>query len=130
MTSEVQTDLLQAGLFLPVEQRASSRKAIDVSARLLGHDAIPRPVRLINISRGGIALQAPEAMQANDACALAFDIEVDDEARRINVWAKVAYCIADTDGAFRIGIRFRDYDSHSRMHIEHLCDTTRPRARW
>lgn len=125
MASEVKT-----GVFFPAEQRSSPRKAIDVFARLLGHDAIPRPVQLINISRGGIGLRADEAMQTNDACALAFDVEIDEEARRINVWAKVAYCLPAADGGFRIGVRFRDYDSHSRMHIERLCDSTGQQVRW
>lgn len=73
---------------------------------------------------------ASEVMQANDACALAFDVELKDEAKRINVWAKVAYCITQEDGSFRIGIHFRDYDSHSRMHIEKICHATDLQAGW
>jgi c-di-GMP-binding flagellar brake protein YcgR len=125
MTSEVQTDMLRR-----TELRLNPRKPLNVSARLLSHDAIPRPVRIVDISRGGIGLLTSEAMQANDACALAFDVEVNEEAKRINVWAKVAYCIPHTEGNFRIGIHFRDYDSHSRMHIERLCDATGLPAGW
>ncbi|HCY62597.1 MAG TPA: hypothetical protein DHV59_07170 [Oxalobacteraceae bacterium] len=125
MTSDV-----HAALSIVTEQRASSRKAYDVPARLLGHDAIPKPVRIVDISRGGIGLLASEAMQTNDACALAFDAELCEEAKRINVWAKVAYCIPHGEGHFRIGVRFRDYDSHSRMHIEHLCDAKDLQVSW
>lgn len=112
------------------ELRQYMRKALEVPARLLGHDAVPRPVKLLDISCGGIGLIAGEAMQANDACALAFDVELNDEAKRINVWAKVAYCFAQGEGMFRIGIRYRDYDSHSRMHIERLCDAGGLPAGW
>lgn len=112
------------------ELRLYPRKPLTVPARLLSHDAIPRPVKILDISRGGIGLQTSEAMLANDACALAFDVELNEEARRINVWAKVAYCIPDQDGSFRIGIHFRDYDSHSRMHIEKICDASGLQAGW
>ncbi|TCS35768.1 PilZ domain-containing protein [Paucimonas lemoignei] len=125
MNSEAQTASLR-----PAELRVYPRKELDVPARLLSHDAIPRPVRILDISRGGIGLLAGEVMQANDACALAFDIELSDEARRINVWAKVAYCIPQDEGTFRIGIHFRDYDSHSRMHIEKICSAPLSESRW
>lgn len=104
------------------ELRLHHRRAMDVPARLLGHDAIPRPVRILDISRGGIALLASESMLANDTCALAFDVELNEEVRRINVWARVAYCVPCSAGAFRIGVHFRDYDSRSKMHIERICD--------
>jgi len=91
---------------------------------MLGHDAIPHAIQLIDISRGGIGLVAQEEMQTGDTCAIAFDATVNHESRRINVWAKVAYCCPLPEAGFRIGVHFRDYDTHSRTHIEQLCDTS------
>ncbi|WP_164932021.1 PilZ domain-containing protein [Janthinobacterium sp. 17J80-10] len=94
-----------------------------VDARMLGHDAIPHHIQIMDISRGGIGLVAQAELQAGDTCAIAFDATVDEEPRRINVWAKVAYCVPLTAADFQIGVHFRDYDTHSRTHIEQLCGT-------
>ncbi len=112
------------------EQRADTRQSFAVPARLLGHDAIPKPVRIVDISRGGLAMLADEAMQAGDSCAIAFDADIGQEVRRINVWARVAYCLPEAAGGFRIGVHYRDYDSHSRMHIEQLCGSAGLPAVW
>ncbi|RJG04116.1 PilZ domain-containing protein [Noviherbaspirillum sedimenti] len=116
MTSEIPENFRP-----PPELRASSRHTLDVTARMLGHDAIPRPIRITDISRGGIGLVGSTALQHGDTCAIAFDANVNLESRRINVWAKVVYCVPLAEDAYRIGVRFRDYDSHSKMHIEQLC---------
>ena len=91
---------------------------------MLGHDAIAHVIQIIDISRGGIGLLAQEELQSGDTCAIAFDATVDHESRRINVWAKVAYCLPRAETGFHIGVHFRDYDSHSRTHIEQLCNTS------
>lgn len=91
---------------------------------MLGHDAIPHAIQITDISRGGIGLVAQAELQTGDTCAIAFDARVDEESRRINVWAKVTYCLPTTGEAFRIGVHFRDYDTHSRTHIEQLCGTS------
>lgn len=117
----VMTHEVEAALPSSLEKRKTARHALAVAARMLGHDAIPHAIRITDISRGGIGLVAQTELQAGDTCAIAFDATVDDEARRINVWAKVAYCLPLAGAAFRIGVHFRDYDTHSRTHIEQLC---------
>lgn len=118
MTTEV-----QAALPASSEKRKNPRSALAVAAKMLGHDAIPHLIRIEDISRGGIGLIAQAELQTGDTCAIAFDATVDHEPRRINVWAKVAYCRPLTGNDFKIGVHFRDYDTHSRTHIEQLCGT-------
>lgn len=118
MTTEAPADLPPSP-----ELRTYSRRTLVVAARMLGHDAVPRSIRITDISRGGIGLVGNEALQNGDTCAIAFDASVNLESRRINVWAKVAYCVPLGGEEYRIGVHFRDYDSHSRMHIEQLCDS-------
>lgn len=119
MTLEV-----SAALPFSPELRTDSRQDLDVPGRLLAHDAIPRHIRITDISPGGIGLVASEALQIGDTCAIAFDATVNKESRRINVWTKVTYCASRGGDSFRIGVYFRDYDSHSRMLIAQLCRST------
>ncbi len=112
------------------DQRLHPRLDMAASARLLGHDAIPRPVRILDISLNGLGLQFSDAMEAGDTCAIAFDADIHGETRRINVWSRVIYCVPHVHGGFQIGVQFRDYDSLSKMLIEQLCNPDSMPAGW
>lgn len=112
------------------EKRLHPRLDMAVSARLLGHDAIPRPVQITDISLCGLGLHFGEAMESGDTCAIAFDADIHGESRRINVWSRVIYCVPHVQGGFQIGVQFRDYDSLSKMLIDQLCNPDSMPAGW
>lgn len=114
----------------PANLRISPRKILSGSARLLGQDAVPKKVTITDISKGGMGMFTEETIAAGDPCAIAFDVTLRSETKRINVWAKVAYCMKEGEKKFKVGVRFLDFDSYSRMHIDQLCQTGNVQAGW
>lgn len=114
----------------PCNLRLNARRLLPGSARLLDHDAVPRTITVTDISKGGMGIVVCEPMQIGDPCAIAMDVSVAKEIKRINVWAKVAYCRSQGTHEFKIGVRFLDYDSYSKMYIEQLCNTGSIQAGW
>ena len=103
------------------EQRVRKRKRLHVPAMLLGLDARCRSVDIIDVSVDGLCMRSALPLQTRNTCAIAFDSPIELATKRINVWAKVAYCLKLDDGNYRIGVRFLDYDSYSKMHIDLIC---------
>lgn len=84
-------------------------------------DAIHREINTVDISPGGIGILVTEPLAAEVECVLAIDVLVSDAIKRINIWGKVVYCLCLGANQFRVGIRIRDADSISKMHITLLC---------
>ena len=114
----------------PHELRLTPRRVLSGSARLLVQDAVPRPITITDISKGGMGLLAHESVREGDACTVAFDVGAQKEKKRINVWAKVAYCVSHGEQEFRVGVRFLDFDSYSKMLIDQLCESGDIQTGW
>lgn len=103
------------------DKRLHARFLLAVPAKFLGHDATPIPIKTVDISIGGMGILAQEPMSPGTNCIIAFDSPLDDEGKRINVWAKVAYCRIRGKDEFQVGVYFRDFDSYSKFLIEKFC---------
>ena len=112
----------QESLHAHVNKRSYPRFPLAVSARLLGHDATPKPIKTIDISVGGMGILAQEPMSPGTNCIIAFESPLPEETKRINVWAKVAYCLIKGKDEFQVGVYFKDFDSYSKFLIEKFCD--------
>jgi c-di-GMP-binding flagellar brake protein YcgR len=105
------------------ERRRYPRKQFVVPAKLLHYDAVPREVQIQDISLGGMSLRSAHKMERGDPCATALDLSTPHCVVRINIWAKVRYCWQLEDNMYQVGIRFIDFDSFSKMHIEDICNS-------
>lgn len=103
------------------ELRARPRSRLCNAAKILVMDAPPLEVSTLDISVTGLSLLTTQPLQRGQSCALAFDIRMDEGMKRINAWGTVVYCTPHDAGGFRVGVRFIDIDSISRMHIDQLC---------
>ena len=108
---------------LHANKRTHQRFPLAVAARLLGHDATPKSIQTIDISVGGMGILAQEPMSPGTNCIIAFEAPLHEETKRINVWAKVAYCLFKGKDEFQVGVYFKDFDSYSKFLIEKFCDT-------
>ncbi len=103
------------------ELRAMPRKSLFGPGRLLVGDSIQREINTVDISLGGIGILVTEPLAAEDECVLAIDVLISDAIKRINIWGKVVYCLSLGVNQFKVGVRFKDADSISKMHITLLC---------
>jgi hypothetical protein len=107
------------------ESRSCPRKRLMVAGWFLDLDAFPSSITIVDISKEGMGILASGAHQIGDMCAIGFSITLSNNAKRINVWAKVVYCVKEAENLFKIGVHIRDWDIRSKAYIEYLCQSDR-----
>jgi hypothetical protein len=105
------------------DKRMHHRVLMTTLAKLLGHDATPKPITTIDISVAGLGILSDGPMTAGANCIIAFDLPLFEMSSRVNIWTKVAYCVGYAVDKFRVGVSFRDADAHSKFLIKKYCES-------
>ncbi len=100
--------------------RRYPRKDFSQAAMLLVRGEGFKEIQTLDISQGGIGAISSRALQTGQNCVLAFEVLLQDKARKINAWGTVTYC-AMCDLGYRVGIQFDDADCMSQAYIQQLC---------
>lgn len=101
------------------EQRKSLRKEFCHTGKILVQGSAALPFRTVDISVGGIGGIVGEPFATGSKCAIALDLPIESKTRRINAWGEIVHCDA-TALKFRVGIKYQDFDSLSRLYLFQL----------
>jgi hypothetical protein len=102
------------------ERRIADRKVISLRAQV----ELPNGVVLVShstdISRSGIGLYSPSAVQAESECRLRIDLSACGSRAELKLVGRVCYCTEQGTDRYRIGMRFVAMESSAAQLLSSL----------
>jgi hypothetical protein len=88
------------------DQRATERRALQVSVRLLQEGFAPLTGRTVDVSGSGVSLMLDLALPRGQIWQLDFDIPYEGIIQRVNALGQVAHHVMSANGV-RVGFQFK-----------------------
>ena len=103
------------------ERRSSPRRSIVVRADV----EIPGKKRLsahaVDLSKGGLGLQCPEAIAVGEEVHVTVPLEVCGDTQTVKMTGRVCYCTKQTEHHYRLGLQFVHLDAETERFIAAVC---------
>jgi len=101
-----------------MEQRKSARKLLRIKATLTMDGAEPKPVNTVDVGKFGMCLvNIQQQIPMGQHVHVAFDILFAGKVHKVNVAARIAYCLYSEGEGHRAGLQFLDLESEAAIII-------------